>query len=316
MYYLDFKGLVQLIDLLNNKFIDKSEKGVNIATLDQLGKITSSQIPSYLDNIIEGYYYNNIFYKDSNYTIPITGEAKKIYVDISSDRAYRWNGLKYVLIAGGASMLYKGTAVAHYPNYNSIPRDIYISEGDLIILDTSFDYNEISEFNSYSGYEQPSIAEYINAPDHRWNVTKASTGDMYRIRDNLWQAQINDWADLGSFKGETGNSGVWYGNTTPPPEYDVWIDPSGTTLDTNLILKGKYKTVHTTTNIVVSEQPASGTEIDVIYINDGNTSVTVTANAQVYKTITGSDLVVTIPPGMYGEINFTNVNGVIYVRGD
>ena len=112
-----------------------------------------------------------------------------------------------------------------------------------------------------------------------------------------------------------GDSGVWYGTTTPPAGYDVWIDPSGDTLDMSSILKGKYKTVTTTSNIVASESPASGMEIDVLYVNTGSNAITVTASAQTYRTPNGNDLVITVSPGMYGEINYTNINGVIYVRG-
>lgn len=116
-------------------------------------------------------------------------------------------------------------------------------------------------------------------------------------------------------KGEKGDSGVWYGTTTPPAGYDVWIDPSGDTLDMDNILKGKYKTVTATSNIIASESPASGMETDVLYVNNGSSTITVTASAQVYRTPNGNDLVVQVSPGMYGEINYTNINGVIYVRG-
>ena len=116
-------------------------------------------------------------------------------------------------------------------------------------------------------------------------------------------------------KGDNGNSGVWYGTATPPDGYDVWIDPSGATLDMGSILKGKYKTVTTTSNIVASESPASGMETDVLYVNNGSSTITVTASAQVYRTPNGNDLVISVSPGMYGEINYTNINGVIYVRG-
>ena len=112
-----------------------------------------------------------------------------------------------------------------------------------------------------------------------------------------------------------GDSGVWYGTTTPPDDYDVWIDPSGDTLDMGSILKGKYKTVTATSNIVASESPASGMETDVLYVNNSGSTITVTASAQVYRTPNGNDLVVTVPNGTYGEINYTNINGVIYVRG-
>lgn len=70
-------------------------KGANngVAELDSTGKVPSSQLPSYVDDVIEGYYYNSKFYKESTHTTEITGEAGKIYVDISgSNKTYRWGG--------------------------------------------------------------------------------------------------------------------------------------------------------------------------------------------------------------------------------
>ena len=54
-----------VISKLNEK-IASSEKGKanGVATLGQDGLIPSSQLPSYVDDVIEGYYYNNSFYKD------------------------------------------------------------------------------------------------------------------------------------------------------------------------------------------------------------------------------------------------------------
>ena len=86
--------------LLEGK-ISTSQKGANngVAELDSNGKVPSSQLPSYVDDIIEGYYYNSKFYSDSSHTIEITPENGKIYVDLSSNKTYRWSGTAYVEIS-------------------------------------------------------------------------------------------------------------------------------------------------------------------------------------------------------------------------
>ena len=66
------------------------------------GKVPASELPSYVDDIIEGYYYNGAFYSDSGHSTPITGETGKIYVDLSTNKQYRWSGSVYVQIAAGA----------------------------------------------------------------------------------------------------------------------------------------------------------------------------------------------------------------------
>jgi len=51
------------------------------------GKIPESQLPSYVDDVLE---YANLA------TLPVTGEAGKIYVTIDSNKTYRWTGTIYV----------------------------------------------------------------------------------------------------------------------------------------------------------------------------------------------------------------------------
>ena len=76
-------------------------KGANngLAELDSSGKVPSTQLPSYVDDIIEGYYYNNKFYNEAAHTTEITPETGKIYVDLTTNKTYRWSGTAYVEIS-------------------------------------------------------------------------------------------------------------------------------------------------------------------------------------------------------------------------
>jgi hypothetical protein len=67
---------------------EKRQPG-GVAELDQNGLIITSQLPSSVDEIIEGYYFNNKFYKDEQHTKEITGEASKIYIDLDTNQTYR-----------------------------------------------------------------------------------------------------------------------------------------------------------------------------------------------------------------------------------
>ena len=60
------------------------------ADLDTNGKVPSSQLPSYVDDVLE---YNG----KSNF--PSTGETGKIYIDIATNLTYRWSGSAYVEIS-------------------------------------------------------------------------------------------------------------------------------------------------------------------------------------------------------------------------
>lgn len=78
---------------LNSK-VNTSLLGANngIATLDANGKVPSAQLPSYVDDIIEG---------DTLGDFPATGESGKIYIALDTNRTYRWSGSSYTVITSG-----------------------------------------------------------------------------------------------------------------------------------------------------------------------------------------------------------------------
>ena len=83
-----------------------SQKGTagGVAELDENGKVLSSQLPSYVDDVIEAYYNpsDGKFYaikSGTTYSDEITGESGKIYVDLSTEKTYRWGGSSYVEIS-------------------------------------------------------------------------------------------------------------------------------------------------------------------------------------------------------------------------
>lgn len=107
------KTQVGLANVTNDAQVKRSEMGKasGVATLGTDGKIPSSQLPSYVDDIIEGYYNptDKKFYTqkgtDGTYAAAnlITGETGKIYVDLGTDDnvIYRYasNSSTYVPIS-------------------------------------------------------------------------------------------------------------------------------------------------------------------------------------------------------------------------
>jgi hypothetical protein len=63
------------------------------------GQIKSDYLPSYVDDVIEGYYFEASFYSDSEHTELITAEQGKIYVDIPTNFSYRYSGSAYINIS-------------------------------------------------------------------------------------------------------------------------------------------------------------------------------------------------------------------------
>lgn len=60
-----------------------------VVTLDNSGKIPSSQLPSYVDDVLE---------YDTKDSLPETGEYGKIYVTTDDNKTYRWSGSTYIEI--------------------------------------------------------------------------------------------------------------------------------------------------------------------------------------------------------------------------
>lgn len=91
-------------DLAN--YIPVSQKGAanGVAILDASGQVPASQLPSYVDDVLEGYYKSadGKFYKEAAYTNLIAGETGKIYVSLDTNKTYRWTGTTFVYITSGA----------------------------------------------------------------------------------------------------------------------------------------------------------------------------------------------------------------------
>lgn len=75
-----------------------------VAELDANGKVPSSQLPSFVDDTIEGYLYNSKWYKESTHTTEIAGETGKIYVELSTNKTYRWSGSAFIEISASLAL--------------------------------------------------------------------------------------------------------------------------------------------------------------------------------------------------------------------
>jgi hypothetical protein len=62
-----------------------------IAKLDGTGKVAAAQLPAYVDDVLE--YANQAAF-------PASGTTGVMYVDLSTNKVYRWGGSSYVEISG------------------------------------------------------------------------------------------------------------------------------------------------------------------------------------------------------------------------
>ena len=109
--FLDQTGLSFVWNKIKSLFATKSEvstlsnnfsefkntmgKPNGLASLDGTGKVPSSQLPSYVDDVLE---------YDNKSAFPRTGEAGKIYVSKNDNKTYRWGGTQYVEISASLAI--------------------------------------------------------------------------------------------------------------------------------------------------------------------------------------------------------------------
>ena len=97
-YNLDLDGFICIppnskSNINSSNIIDAL--GYTPAELDESGKVLSSQLPSYVDDVLE---YNS----EDNF--PETGESGKIYISLNSNKTYRWSGSVYVELSESISL--------------------------------------------------------------------------------------------------------------------------------------------------------------------------------------------------------------------
>jgi len=69
------------------------------------GKVPAYQLPSFVDDVLEGYYNGTNFYIDSDFATLMTGETGKIYINLLNNTSYRYTGSVYVQISNSISTL-------------------------------------------------------------------------------------------------------------------------------------------------------------------------------------------------------------------
>ena len=100
---------INTLEAKHDAFVATKGKANGFASLDANGTVPASQLPSYVDDIIEVYATYTVdatggltniqLYSDAAHTRPITGESGKIYVNIASGEPsyqFRWSGTAFV----------------------------------------------------------------------------------------------------------------------------------------------------------------------------------------------------------------------------
>lgn len=95
-----FYSMDDVDTLFENNLIDKLGEPNGIAQLNSAGKIPSSQLPTHIDDVIEGTMNNTetVFTPSNSSDNNSVEQKSKIYLDINTKKTYRWSGSVYILI--------------------------------------------------------------------------------------------------------------------------------------------------------------------------------------------------------------------------
>ena len=133
-----------------------------VAELDSSGKVLSTQLPSYVDDVLE---YASL----SNF--PATGETGKIYVAKDTNKTYRWSGSGYVEISASLALgdtsstafrgdwgttAYNHSQISQGNPHGTTPEDIGASEISILATATL-------SAASWSGSDAPYSYTYNNS---------------------------------------------------------------------------------------------------------------------------------------------------------
>ena len=100
--------------LLNNKYVSE-----HYIPVGEDGKIPKSYLPADIgaDEIVSGYYFEGAFYADKEHTTSITGDPEKLYVDLDTNKTYRWDATAGYVQVGSSLALGTTHDSAYYGDF-------------------------------------------------------------------------------------------------------------------------------------------------------------------------------------------------------
>lgn len=100
--------------LLNNKYISE-----HYIPVGEDGKIPNSYLPADIgaDEIVSGYYFEGAFYADKGHTTVIAGDPEKLYVDLDTNKTYRWDATAGYVQVGSSLALGTTHDSAYYGDF-------------------------------------------------------------------------------------------------------------------------------------------------------------------------------------------------------
>lgn len=178
------------IDDVNEDLQDfKALKGQpnGLAELDGNGKVLASQLPSYVDDVMDAYatytvsptgvLQNIQLYADAEHETPIVGERDKIYVNVTPGEVsyqFRWSGSQWVHIDSNAIIIGDITGTAYDGGKGKAMENVVNSMPDNLLSTFQLDQTDVNNITiSLTGVEK-SGGKYVQSTLADITITPAT----------------------------------------------------------------------------------------------------------------------------------------------
>ena len=178
------------IDDVNEDLQDfKALKGQpnGLAELDGNGKVPASQLPSYVDDVMDAYATYTVsptgvlqdiqLYADAEHETPIVGERDKIYVNVTPGEVsyqFRWSGSQWVHIDSNAIIIGDITGTAYDGGKGKAMENVVNSIPDNLLSTFQLDQTDVNNITiSLTGVEK-SGGKYIESTLSNITITPAT----------------------------------------------------------------------------------------------------------------------------------------------
>lgn len=178
------------IDDVNEDLQDfKALKGQpnGLAELDGNGKVPASQLPSYVDDVMDAYatytvsptgvLQNIQLYADAEHETPIVGERDKIYVNVTPGEVsyqFRWSGSQWVHIDSNAIIIGDITGTAYDGGKGKAMENVVNSMPDNLLSTFQLDQTDVNNITiSLTGVEK-SGGKYVESTLADITITPAT----------------------------------------------------------------------------------------------------------------------------------------------
>lgn len=178
------------IDDVNEDLQDfKALKGQpnGLAELDSNGKVPASQLPSYVDDVMDAYatytvsptgvLQNIQLYADAEHETPIVGERDKIYVNVTPGEVsyqFRWSGSQWVHIDSNAIIIGDITGTAYDGGKGKAMENVVNSMPDNLLSTFQLDQTDVNNITiSLTGVEK-SGGKYVQSTLSNITITPAT----------------------------------------------------------------------------------------------------------------------------------------------